>query len=208
LKTGYNEILERDVRYENEHINHTKERRIYLLDLENSIKLALEENKELASKYRQIKYDMYMKKLQYYLKIEKGLEVFTKVKDKRQLQILQIRMHNALQDYFNIQGIRLVSSLLVHFLKILILVQYGEQNFKKLDTQTNVNNEKLFGLEDSFQGSVERITDFLKNQMDFSLVRQQAMQKVQREELEEEFKKKSASNKKTKVNFKLENQVH
>jgi hypothetical protein len=44
--------------------------------------------------------------------------------------------------------------------------------------------------------------------MDFSLVRQQAMQKVQREELEEEFKKKSASNKKTKVNFKLENQVH
>ncbi len=208
MKTGYNEILERDVRYENEHINHTKERRIYLLDLENSIKLALEENKELASKYRQIKYDMYMKKLQYYLKIEKGLEVFTKVKDKRQLQILQIRMHNALQDYFNIQGIRLVSSLLVHFLKILILVQYGEQNFKKLDTQTNVNNEKLFGLEDSFQGSVERITDFLKNQMDFSLVRQQAMQKVQREELEEEFKKKSASNKKTKVNFKLENQVH
>jgi hypothetical protein len=88
------------------------------LDLENSIKLALEENKELASKYRQIKYDMYMKKLQYYLKIEKGLEVFTKVKDKRQLQILQIRMHNALQDYFNIQGIRLVSSLLIQILKI------------------------------------------------------------------------------------------
>jgi hypothetical protein len=178
------------------------------LDLENSIKLALEENKELASKYRQIKYDMYMKKLQYYLKIEKGLEVFTKVKDKRQLQILQIRMHNALQDYFNIQGIRLVSSLLIQILKISILVQHGEQNLKKLDTQTNVNNEKLFGLEDSFQGSVERITDFLNNQMDFSLVRQQAMQKVQREELEEEFKKKSASNKKTKVNFKLENQVH
>ena len=104
MQTGYNEILQRDSRYENEHINHTKERRFYLLDLENSIKLALEDNKELASKYRQIKYDMYMKKLQYYLKIEKGLEVFTKVKDKRQLQLLQIRMHNALQDYFNIQG--------------------------------------------------------------------------------------------------------
>ena len=74
------------------------------MDLENSIKLALEENKELASKYRQTKYDMYMKKLQYFLRIEKGLEVFAKVKDKRQLQLLQIRMHKALEDYFNIQG--------------------------------------------------------------------------------------------------------
>lgn len=44
--------------------------------------------------------------------------------------------------------------------------------------------------------------------MDFSLVRQQAMQKVQREELELEYNQQKSANKKPKVNFKLENQVN
>ena len=211
LQTALNETLERNQKYEQQHTDHVKERRMYLLDLENNVKLSLEENKDLASKYRQTKYDMYMKKLQYFLRIERGLEVFSKVKDKRQLSLLQTRMHKALEDYFNFQGNK-NKNLFINLKKLnndsFFLVEFGKQNFNKLDSQTTNNNEKLFGLEDSFHGSVERITDFLKNQMDFSLVRQQAMQKVQREELENENKTKDVNKQmKPKVNFKLGNHV-
>jgi hypothetical protein len=154
--------------------------------------------------------------LQCLLKMEQGLEVFSKVKDKRQIQVLQIRMHNALEDYFNFQG---KIPLLWNFIlfNFFFQVEFGKHNYDKLNSETSENNEKLFLLEDSYHDSVDRITDFLKNQMDFSLVRQQAMQKVQREELEEEYNAKKSLNdspgsskqmKQKAVNFKLENIVH
>jgi hypothetical protein len=104
LQKALDDVLKRDNKNEIDHVEHAKDRRSYLLDLQNNVKIDLEENKVLASKYRQLKYDMYMKKLQCLLKMEQGLEVFSKVKDKRQIQVLQIRMHNALEDYFNFQG--------------------------------------------------------------------------------------------------------
>lgn len=104
MHTSLNQIMERNKNSEIGHIDHMKDRKTYLSNLQDSLKTALETNKEFAAKYRQLKYDTYMKKLELLLKIEKRLDVFSKVKDKRQLHALQVRMHNALEDYFNYQG--------------------------------------------------------------------------------------------------------
>ncbi len=78
-----------------------KDRQSYFNDFQLKLETNLENNKVLASKYRDTKYQMYSKKIKLFLKIEKSLDVYKNVTDKRQIQTLQTRMHNTLEDYFN-----------------------------------------------------------------------------------------------------------
>ena len=87
-------------RYERQHEKQMLERKTYLTRIETQLAEFLELNKELASRYRYLKYDMFNSKFDMLRKIEEKLSVMLNVNDKRQLKLLQERMHYALQDYF------------------------------------------------------------------------------------------------------------
>jgi hypothetical protein len=86
------------------HLQHMKDRQAYFSDIQEKLANSLQLNQQLASKYRETKYSMYYTKIKLFLKIEKSLDIYTKVIDKRQMHTLQTRMHSLLQDYFNIRS--------------------------------------------------------------------------------------------------------
>jgi hypothetical protein len=65
----------------------------------------------------------------------------------------------------------------------------GEKDLHDLDRERNEVGNKLESIENFLYNTVNYMTDFLDNQTDFSQVRQQAMQKVYKEELIEKQQK-------------------
>lgn len=83
----------------------------YLSRLNTQLDNYLVLNKELASRYRYLKYYMYDLKFDLMQKIEFKLSTYVNIKDKRQLISLQERMHDALSDFFTYKS----KSLFSHF---------------------------------------------------------------------------------------------
>ena len=100
-KHTFDETNQRIERYEKNHLQYLEERNAYLNRLRNQLDEYLKLNKELASRYRYLKYDLYNVKFDLLRNIEYKLRTLLSVKDKRQMKILQERMHCALRDYFN-----------------------------------------------------------------------------------------------------------
>jgi len=57
-------------------------------------------NRELATRYRQLKYGIYNVRLDIMRNLDTKLDKMYNLKDKRQLKSLQDRMHTALRDFF------------------------------------------------------------------------------------------------------------
>lgn len=108
LDDDYKKSLEEvQNRIDNSEINHdkrTQERNEYLNKLNTQLDNYLELNKELASRYRYIKYFAYNKRLDLMNQIEIKLSALVNMKDKRQVISLQQRMHNALNDFFKFKS--------------------------------------------------------------------------------------------------------
>ncbi len=100
-KRTFEQTNDRMERYERNHHKQIQERSAYLERIQNQLYDFLLLNQELASRYRYLKYDMYNAKFTMLKKIEHKLNAMLNVNDKRQLQVLQERMHFALRDYFN-----------------------------------------------------------------------------------------------------------
>jgi DNA polymerase III epsilon subunit-like protein len=100
-KRTFEQTNDRMERYERNHAKQMNERRTYLKRIEDQLTEFLALNKELASRYRYLKYDMYNAKFGMLRKLEHKLNAMLNVNDKRQLKALQERMHFALRDYFN-----------------------------------------------------------------------------------------------------------
>jgi hypothetical protein len=72
----------------------------YFKKLDKQLNDMISLNKELASRYRYLKYDLYDLKLKMIDKLEERLAAFVSVKDKREVKLVQEKMHFALKDYF------------------------------------------------------------------------------------------------------------
>lgn len=151
-----------------EHQEYLKSRSDYLRKLREQLDSNIELNRKLASRYRCLKYDFFDEKLHLLRQIDMGLSEHLRLKDKRQVKSLQSRMHMALSEYFRLR------------------IKYSQNCLGKLSVSTNENGDHILQLEGHLFSSVNNITYFLENQMDFNKVRQQAMEKVRREELIEE----------------------
>jgi hypothetical protein len=81
------------------------ERGRYLATLNLELDKYLDVNKQLASRYRTLKYDLYNVRFNLMRKIEIKLTKLVSVKDKRQMKSLQDRMHFALKDFFNYKSL-------------------------------------------------------------------------------------------------------
>ena len=100
--------------------------------------------------------------------LEQRLDAVARVKDTRQLIELQTRLHNALDLYFGIKD------------------EYVEQQFDHLDRSSHENGRHLVQVQESVQVSVDQMTRFLTEQVDFDAIHREAMLKVHRDELREQ----------------------
>jgi chromosome segregation ATPase len=92
--------LQRLNSYESMHKIQFQERSEYLRKLEAQLSDYLLFNRSLGIKYRRIKYDLFNQNMNLINKIEMKLNTFVNLKDKRQIKVLQERMHEALNEYF------------------------------------------------------------------------------------------------------------
>ncbi|CAF1263266.1 unnamed protein product [Rotaria magnacalcarata] len=149
-----------------------KERSNYLSDKKVAIAKALLHNKELASSYRKTLYAYYGMKTCLMGKLEQRLDAVARVKDTRQLIELQERLHSALSLYFGIKN------------------EYVEQQLDNLNRESHQNGLQLFQVQETIQLSVDHITKFLVEKVDFKAIHEEAMLKVHREELQQQQQQK------------------
>ena len=72
------------------------------------------------------------------------------------------------------------------FIRIVSIIDaYVEQRLDKLNQASYQNAIQLSHVQDTVQSSVDHITKFIYEQVDFEAVHQEAMLKVHREELQE-----------------------
>lgn len=88
----------------NNHAINFTNRTNYLHKLANQLNDFIELNRELASRYRYLKYDIYNLKLNLIDKLESKVGTFVNVKDKREIKLVQEKMHFALKDYFKFKS--------------------------------------------------------------------------------------------------------
>lgn len=98
------QVLTRIDSLESSHEKRTHERKEYLDKLNWQLDNYLDLNKELASRYRYIKYFAYNRRMDLMKIIEQKLGALVNMKDKRQVISLQQRMHNALNDFFKFRS--------------------------------------------------------------------------------------------------------
>jgi hypothetical protein len=104
VKTNLDETNYRLVAKTADHTELLEERRNFLDGLLKTLGNTLAINKELASRYRSLKYASFNVKLALIQKFEIKLNRHLSVSDKRQMNALQARMHEALNDFFNFKS--------------------------------------------------------------------------------------------------------
>ncbi|CAF0773603.1 unnamed protein product [Brachionus calyciflorus] len=179
------EVQNRIDLYATNHSKHIDERNEYMKKMHDQMKIYLDLNKELASRYRYIKYVSYNKRLDLMRQIEIKLNSYVGIKDKRQVISLQERMHFALADFYKFK------------------IKNGEKNYYDLAEERELIGDEINSLEDLLYQSVHQMTKFLESQADFSQIRQKALEKVLKQELIEKQAEQDALNRKEKQNKKI-----
>ncbi len=103
-KKARQKLLEQENRndtYETDHQKHIKCRKEYLEKLKKKLHDNITINTVVAARYRDLKYKLYSHKLCMMRKIEIKLDKIVSLNDKRQVKVLQERLHTALKDYNN-----------------------------------------------------------------------------------------------------------
>jgi hypothetical protein len=103
-KLSQDQIEKRLKATKQDHTIHFTERTNYLNKLENQLNDFIDLNRELASRYRFLKYNLYNLKINLIDKLESKLGTFVNVKDKREIKLVQEKMHFALKDYFKFKS--------------------------------------------------------------------------------------------------------
>ncbi|CAF4261856.1 unnamed protein product, partial [Adineta steineri] len=142
-----------------------QERSNYQSEKESAIEKALALNTELASAYRDLVYTYYEIKGLLMGKLDERSDAVTRVRDRRQLNELQTRLHDALNLYLGIKN------------------ECDERQIHRLNRESHKNGLQVNQIQETVQTAVETITKFLDEQVDFEAIHQEAMLKVHRDEL-------------------------
>lgn len=85
-------------------------------------------------------------------------------------------------------------------------VKASEHDYHKINEKRSNLGKEINRIENTFNHSIEHVKEFLDNQIDFSLVRQQAMEKVYKQELIDKQNEEKKSERKIKLAVKNKNQ--
>lgn len=175
LRIQYNEVLGRVRSNEASHRTLIEERKKVLRELENQKTKSIKENTELASRYRTSQNDYMTLKDKLMNNYEDRVKVENAIKDSRQLQALQVRMHSAMLEYYKYRGL------------------YNTSELARMEDLSFSNSKKVTDLQENMDQALKNITNFLQTQMTGEHIKKVAWESLKKQEAKEETKAKRKS---------------
>ncbi|XP_071952787.1 coiled-coil domain-containing protein 178-like [Antedon mediterranea] len=148
LKSSLEEVSQQINVRKNRHDDHMTERRKVWYDLEVELCQKLTENKKLASQYRGKQQRMYSIKNRLMNHFEDRIKMESSLKDHKQLNGLQNRLHNTLAQYYKIRGL------------------YNENELSRFEEISDANSSRILDLQEDMDTCIATVSKFLLDQVD------------------------------------------
>lgn len=165
LKVQYNDVLVRIRDKQAQHRKFVDDRRSKLRQLEEEKQKSIKLNKELASKYRSSQNNQMVLKEKVMNNFENRVKMESEIKDVKELQALQLRMHRAMLEYYKYRGM------------------YNLTKLSCMEHSSQENSDKVTNLQESMNNALKNITEFLQTQMTPESIRNTAWSAMKKEEL-------------------------
>ncbi|XP_060608579.1 coiled-coil domain-containing protein 178-like [Ruditapes philippinarum] len=164
LKGQFSDIQLRVRNNESSHRKFLESRKVVLRELEEEKNKAINANQELASRYRTLQNNHMEVKDKLMNNFEDRVKMENAIKDVRELQALQIRMHGAMMEYYKYRGL------------------YNSAELSRMEDLSIKNSEKVIELQDSMDKALRNISDFLQTQMTGEAIKKTAWDNVQKQQ--------------------------
>ncbi|XP_002734306.1 coiled-coil domain-containing protein 178-like, partial [Saccoglossus kowalevskii] len=148
LKIALEEVEKRSEEQACQHENHLKERQIVLNDLEAQLEKKLEENERLAHQYRYLQDKVIATKDKLMNEFDGKIKFESSLKDHKQLNGLQSRLHASLAIYYKIRGL------------------YNQAELAKFEAVSQKNGQRIHILQVDMDEAISTIALFLNDQID------------------------------------------
>ncbi|XP_033123693.1 coiled-coil domain-containing protein 178-like isoform X2 [Anneissia japonica] len=148
LKSSLDDISQQIDDRKTRHGDHMRERHKVLYDLEIQLHGRLTENKKLASEYRAKQQRMYSIKSKLMNHFEDRIKMESSLKDHKQLNGLQTRLHNMLIQYYKIRGM------------------YNENELARFEEISAINSSRILDIKEDMDTCISTISKFLLDQVD------------------------------------------
>nr|XP_054772719.1 coiled-coil domain-containing protein 178-like [Lytechinus pictus] len=153
LQTSLDQVTGRMGDRDTTHLEHMAARRVILEDLVAQLRAGLDTNGTLAHEYRELQQHYYKIKEESMNLLEKRTGLEMSLKDHRQLNSLQIRLHHALSHYFFIRGL------------------YNHNELARFEEMSAENEMKIGELQEDMIAAIQTISGFLNEQVDGTAAR-------------------------------------
>lgn len=170
LKEDFESILTRIRDNEKKHREFIENRQTFLEDSEVDRQRRLVHNKQFASKYRQMQNHFIVMKDKLLNTYEERVKLEEAIKDCKQLQALQQRMHGAMLEYFKYREL------------------YNKSELHRMQSESKMNGVCVADLQHQMEIALRNITTFMKTQMDGKSARRIAWEMIQKHQSEAEEK--------------------
>ncbi|XP_070555830.1 coiled-coil domain-containing protein 178-like [Ptychodera flava] len=148
LKQSLHDVQKRTTDMSLEHEKHLNERAIVLNDLEAKLEKKLVDNKELAHQYRLLQEKLILAKNKVLSEFDDRIRYEASLKDHKQLNGLQTRLHAALLVYYKIRGL------------------FNEAELAKFEAISQKNGSRIQYLQSDMDQAISTIAKFLNDQID------------------------------------------
>ncbi|ELT93268.1 hypothetical protein CAPTEDRAFT_227270 [Capitella teleta] len=164
LTAHLNRLKERVKDKNKNHDELFKSRKAVLETLQNNFKDELAKNTQLASAYRRLQNEHMFIKSKMLDKYDEIVKVENAMKDARQLSALQKKMHHARLIYFKYRHL------------------YNDSERESLEAASCLNGTKVNDLQIEMDNALEKISDFLQNQLNPESIHKTAMNNLDKKE--------------------------
>ncbi|XP_060070324.1 coiled-coil domain-containing protein 178-like [Ylistrum balloti] len=170
LKLDYENLLARIHDNDKNHRDFLEDRKRFLEDSQGDQSRRLELNKKLASKYRQMQNDFIVMKDKILNTYEERVKLEEAIKDCKQLQALQQRMHGAMLEYFKYREL------------------YNKSELRRMQSESKINGICVADLQTQMEVALKNITTFMQTEMDGKSARRVAWEMIKAHQDREEEK--------------------
>ncbi|XP_033736853.1 coiled-coil domain-containing protein 178-like [Pecten maximus] len=170
LKSDYENLLARIHANDKNHRDFMEDRQRFLEDSEVDRLRRLDLNKLLASKYRQMQNEFIVMKDQLLNTYEERVKLEEAIKDCKQLQALQQRMHGAMLEYFKYREL------------------YNKSELRRMQSESKINGICVADLQNQMEVALKNITTFMQSEMDGKSARRVAWEMIKKHQDKEEEK--------------------
>ncbi|XP_071485691.1 coiled-coil domain-containing protein 178-like [Diadema antillarum] len=153
LQVSLDEVTGRIGKRDTGHLEHMAARREVLEQHLAELRDALKQNKELAHEYRELQQHYFQIKEESVNLLERRTGLEASLKDHRQLNSLQIRLHHALAHYFFIRGL------------------FNQNELARFEDMSAENENRIGELQQEMDAAIQTISLFLNEQVDGTATR-------------------------------------